>query len=105
MANDRLYNASLHLRASPQNKRSSLLYKIQTVGNGQHRGSAPGGLGLRPSHLQDMLRAPSEQARAALISELTAFVNRSFHGSLARALGSVARLSASDGVRQKWWGR
>jgi hypothetical protein len=36
MANDLLYKASLHLGASPQNKRSSLLYKIQTVGNIQH---------------------------------------------------------------------
>jgi hypothetical protein len=33
MANDLLYKASLHLGASPQNKRSSLLYKIQTVRN------------------------------------------------------------------------
>jgi hypothetical protein len=33
MANDLLYKASPHLGASPQNKRSSLLYKIQTVGN------------------------------------------------------------------------
>jgi hypothetical protein len=36
MANDLLYKATLHLGASPQNKRSSLLYKIQTVGNRQH---------------------------------------------------------------------
>jgi hypothetical protein len=35
MANDLLYKASLHLGASPQNKRGSLLYKIQTVGNRQ----------------------------------------------------------------------
>jgi hypothetical protein len=35
MANDLLYKASLHLGASPQNKRSSLLYKIPTVGNRQ----------------------------------------------------------------------
>jgi hypothetical protein len=37
MANDLLYKARLHLEASPQNERSSLLYKIQTVGNRQHR--------------------------------------------------------------------
>jgi hypothetical protein len=36
MANDLLYKASLHLGASPQNKRSTLLYKIPTVGNRQH---------------------------------------------------------------------
>jgi hypothetical protein len=36
MANDLLYKASLHLGASPQNKRSSLLYKIPTAGNRQH---------------------------------------------------------------------
>jgi hypothetical protein len=36
MANDLLYKASLHLGASPPNKRSSLLYKIPTVGNRQH---------------------------------------------------------------------
>jgi hypothetical protein len=35
MANDLLYKASLPLGASPQNKRSSLLYKIPTVGNRQ----------------------------------------------------------------------
>jgi hypothetical protein len=35
MANDLLYKASLHLGASSQNKRSSLLYKIQTVENRQ----------------------------------------------------------------------
>jgi hypothetical protein len=35
MANDLLYKASLHLGASPQNKRSSLLYKIPTVRNKQ----------------------------------------------------------------------
>jgi hypothetical protein len=35
MANDLLYKASPHLGASPQNKRSSLLYKIPTVGNRQ----------------------------------------------------------------------
>jgi hypothetical protein len=35
MANDLLYKASLHLGASPQNKRGSLLYKIPTVGNRQ----------------------------------------------------------------------
>jgi hypothetical protein len=35
MANDLLFKASIHLGASPQNKRSSLLYKIQTVGNRQ----------------------------------------------------------------------
>jgi hypothetical protein len=35
MANDLLYKASLHLGASPQNKRSSLLYKIPTAGNRQ----------------------------------------------------------------------
>jgi hypothetical protein len=35
MANDILYKASLHLGASPQNKRSSLLYKTPTVGNRQ----------------------------------------------------------------------
>jgi hypothetical protein len=50
------------------------------------RGSAPGGSGLRPSHLQDVLRASSEQAKAALLSELTAFVNRSFHGHLPELL-------------------
>jgi hypothetical protein len=50
------------------------------------RGSAPGGSGLRPSHLQGMLRASSEQAKAALLSELTAFVNRSFHGHLSDLL-------------------
>jgi hypothetical protein len=49
-------------------------------------GSAPGGSGLRPSHLQDILRASSEQAKAALLSELTAFVNRSFHGHLSERL-------------------
>jgi hypothetical protein len=49
-------------------------------------GSAPGGSGLRPSHLQDMLRASSEKARAALLSELTEFVNRSFHGHLPELL-------------------
>jgi hypothetical protein len=38
MANDLLYKASLHLGASPQNKRRSLLYKIPTVGNRQHIG-------------------------------------------------------------------
>jgi hypothetical protein len=37
MANDLPYKASLHLGASPQNKRSSLLYKIPTVGNRQHQ--------------------------------------------------------------------
>jgi hypothetical protein len=36
MANDLLYKASLHLGASPQNKRSSPLYKIPTVGNRKH---------------------------------------------------------------------
>jgi hypothetical protein len=35
MANGLLYKASLHLGASPQNKRSSLLYQIPTVGNRQ----------------------------------------------------------------------
>jgi hypothetical protein len=35
MANDLLYKASLHLGASPQNKRSSLLDKIPTAGNRQ----------------------------------------------------------------------
>jgi hypothetical protein len=40
MANDLLYKASLHLGASPQNKRSSLLYKIPTVGNRQQPGIA-----------------------------------------------------------------
>jgi hypothetical protein len=50
------------------------------------RGSAPGDSGLRPSHLQDMLCASSEQAKAALLSELTAFVNRSFHGHLPELL-------------------
>jgi hypothetical protein len=45
-------------------------------------GSAPGGFGLRPSHQQDMLRTSSEQARAVLLSELNAFVNRSFRGHL-----------------------
>jgi hypothetical protein len=40
MANDLLYNASLHLGAIPQNKRSSLLYKIPTVGNRQHDGKS-----------------------------------------------------------------
>jgi hypothetical protein len=35
MANDLLYKASLHLGASHQNKRSSLFYKIPTVGNRQ----------------------------------------------------------------------
>jgi hypothetical protein len=38
MANDLLYEASLQLGASPQNKRSSLLYKIPTVRNRQHNG-------------------------------------------------------------------
>jgi hypothetical protein len=33
-----------------------------------------------------MLRASSEQARAALLSELTAFVNRSFHNHLPELL-------------------
>jgi hypothetical protein len=37
MANDLLYKAILHLGASPQNKRSSLLYKIPTVGNRQQQ--------------------------------------------------------------------
>jgi hypothetical protein len=37
VANDLLYKASLHLGDSPQNKRSSLLYKILTVGNRQHK--------------------------------------------------------------------
>jgi hypothetical protein len=41
---------------------------------------------LSPSHLQDMLRSSSEHARAALLSELTAFVNRSFHGHLSELL-------------------
>jgi hypothetical protein len=50
------------------------------------RGPAPRGSGLRPSHLQDMLRASSEQARAALLSEFTAFVNRSLHGHLRELL-------------------
>jgi hypothetical protein len=50
------------------------------------RGSAPGCSGLRPSHLQGMLRASSEQARAALLSEFNAFVNRSFHGHLPELL-------------------
>jgi hypothetical protein len=50
------------------------------------RGSAPDGSDLRPSHLQDMLRASSEQARAALPSEVTAFVNRSFQGHLPELL-------------------
>jgi hypothetical protein len=50
------------------------------------RGSAPGGSGLRPSHLQYILRASSEQTRAALLSALTAFVNRSFHGHLPELL-------------------
>jgi hypothetical protein len=50
------------------------------------RGSAPGDSGLRPSHLQDMLRASSEQAKAAFLSELTVFVNRSFHGHLPELL-------------------
>jgi hypothetical protein len=31
------------------------------------RGSAPGGSGLRPSHLQDMLRASPKQAKTALL--------------------------------------
>jgi hypothetical protein len=35
MANDLLYEASLHLGASPQKKRSSLLYKTPTVGKRQ----------------------------------------------------------------------
>jgi hypothetical protein len=50
------------------------------------RGSAPGGSGLRTSHLQDMLRSSSEQARAALLLELTGFVNHSFHGHLPELL-------------------
>jgi hypothetical protein len=33
MANELLNKASLHLGASPQNERGSLLYKIPTVGN------------------------------------------------------------------------
>jgi hypothetical protein len=49
-------------------------------------GSAPGGSGLRPSHLQDMLRTSSEKAKAALLLKLTAFVNRSFHGHLPELL-------------------
>jgi hypothetical protein len=43
------------------------------------RGPMPGGSCLRPSLLQDMLRASSEQARGALLSALTEFVNRSFN--------------------------
>jgi hypothetical protein len=65
------------------------LFTSETVQNAISqfdRGSAPGSSGLRPSHLQDMLRASSEQARAALLSELTAFVNRSFHGHLPELL-------------------
>jgi Reverse transcriptase (RNA-dependent DNA polymerase) len=50
------------------------------------RGSAPGGSGLRPSHLQNVLRASSLHAKAALLSALTAFVNRSFHGHLPELL-------------------
>jgi hypothetical protein len=50
------------------------------------RGSAPGGSGLSPSHLKDRLRASSENARAALLSELTAFKNRPFHGHLSELL-------------------
>jgi hypothetical protein len=50
------------------------------------RGSAPGGSDLRPSHSQDMLRVSSEQAKSALLSELTAFVNRAFHGHLPELL-------------------
>jgi hypothetical protein len=42
MANDLLYKASPHLGASPQNKRSSLLYKIQTVGNRQQTAKGRG---------------------------------------------------------------
>jgi hypothetical protein len=37
MANDLLYKASLHFGASPQNTRSSLLHKIQTIGNSHQR--------------------------------------------------------------------
>jgi hypothetical protein len=59
---------------------------VQKVISQFDRGSAPGGSGLRPSLLQGMLRASSEQARAALLSELTAFVNRSFHGRLPEVL-------------------
>jgi hypothetical protein len=50
------------------------------------RGSAPGGLDFRPSYQQDMLRTSSAQARAALLSELNAFVNRSFRGHLPELL-------------------
>jgi hypothetical protein len=54
MANDLLYKAILHLGASPQNKRSSLLYKIQTVGNRQHHALANAVKDARmQKHLQD----------------------------------------------------
>jgi hypothetical protein len=66
------------------------------------RGFAPGGSGLRPSHLQDMLRASYEQAISALLSALTAFVNRSFHGHLPELLvpwfvGAPLTASAKNG--------
>jgi hypothetical protein len=40
MANDLLYKASLHLGVSPQNKRGSLLHKIQLIGNIQQAAAA-----------------------------------------------------------------
>jgi hypothetical protein len=59
---------------------------VQKASSQFDRGSAPGGSDLRPSHFQDMLRASYEEAKAALPSKLTAFMNRSFHGYLPELL-------------------
>jgi hypothetical protein len=62
MANDLLYKASLHLGASSQNKRRSLLYKIPTVGNRQQRMSKYG-ITMTTNNACDAGRLQAEQRK------------------------------------------